>query len=198
MSPRGKWSPFRPWKGWSEFVLQKENLIRRCAVSSNSEIAKHLAGAQLFDAFELPANPGNRSALEIYIDIMAQTPDWVNCLMAARNRAVALFGLKNLGPLDNVDTGRKPESYRVGDRIGIFSILFLSDREVILIESDKHLDAKVSLCKRTTGPGNSAVMTTVIHLHNFLGRAYILLVWPLHKLIVPSLLARSARRRHNS
>jgi len=177
-------------------MLLEENLVRSCGVPRNSEISKHLAGAQLFDAFELPIPADERSALEIYIDIMAQTPDWVNCLMAARNRAVALFGLKNLGQLGNVDPSRKPESYQVGDRIGIFSILFLSEREVILIESDKHLDAKVSLCKTAIGHTNSAVMTTVIHVHNILGRAYILLVWPVHKLIVPSLLAHHIRTRH--
>ena len=168
-------------------------MVRSTEVPMDSEISKHLAGAHLFDAFEVSTDGGNRSALEIYIEVMAQTPDWVNGLMAVRNRAVALFGLKNLGHLDNVDTKVKPESYRVGDRVGIFSILFLSPREVILVESDKHLDAKVSLCKTIDGHADSAVMTTVIHVHNLLGRAYILFVWPLHKLIVPSLLARSAR-----
>ncbi|MFA6310698.1 MAG: DUF2867 domain-containing protein [Sterolibacterium sp.] len=168
-------------------------MIRTTEVPGDSEIRKHLAGAHLFDAYEVPTDGSNRSALEIYIDIMAQTPEWINSLMAARNRVVALFGLKNLGHLDNVDSRKKPESYRVGDRIGIFSILFLSEREIILVESDKHLDAKVSLCKMATGQGNTAVMTTVIHLHNLLGRAYILLVWPVHKLIVPSLLARRSR-----
>ncbi|MCX7175070.1 MAG: DUF2867 domain-containing protein [Proteobacteria bacterium] len=168
-------------------------MIRTTEVPKDSEITKHLAGAHLFDAYELPTDGRNRSALEIYIDIMTQTPEWIHCLMEARNRVVALFGLKNLGHLDNVDTRKKPESYRVGDRIGIFSILFLSEREIVLVESDTHLDAKVSVCKMDTGQGNSAVMTTVIHLHNLLGRAYILLVWPVHKLIVPSLLKRSTR-----
>lgn len=170
-------------------------MVRPTDIPRDSEISKHLAGAHLFDAFEVSTDGGNRSALEIYIDVVAKTPDWINCLMTARNRAVALFGLKNLGHFGNVDTNLKTKSYQVGDRVGIFSILFLSEREVILVESDKHLDAKVSLCKTVEGHGNSAVMTTVIHVHNLLGRAYILIVWPLHKLIVPSLLARSERIR---
>lgn len=173
-------------------------MVRTTDVPMGSEISKHLAGAHLFDAFEVSTDGSNRSALEIYIDVMAKTPDWINGLMAARNRVVALFGLKNLGHLDDLDTDMKPASYRVGDRVGIFSILFLTEREVILAETDKHLDAKVSLCKTVEGHGNSAVMTTVIHVHNLLGRAYILFVWPLHKLIVPSLLARSARTRRDA
>ncbi len=170
-------------------------MVRTTGVPRDSEISKHLAGAHLFDAFAVPVEASGRSALEIYIDVMVKTPGWINGLMAARNRVVALFGLKNLGHLDDVDTGAGPESYRVGDRVGIFSILFLSEREVILVESDKHLDAKVSLCKTSEGDATSAVMTTVIHVHNLLGRAYILFVWPVHKLMVPSLLARAARTR---
>ena len=173
-------------------------MIRSTAVPKESEISKHLAGADLFDAFAVSADGDNRSALEIYVDIMSQTPDWINGLMAARNRAVALFGLKDLGHLDNVDSGRKPESYQVGDRIGIFSILLLSEREVILIESDKHLDAKVSLLKAPAGQTTSVVMTTVIQVHNLLGRAYMLLVWPVHKIIVPSLLAKFIQSRRSS
>jgi len=168
-------------------------MVRTAEVPTDSEISKHLAGAHLFDAYEFSTAGSERSALEIYIDIMAQTPNWVNRLMTARNRAVALFGLKDLGNLDDVDTRKEPESYRVGDRLGIFSILFLSEREVILVESDKHLDAKVSLCKTNSGHLDLAVMTTVIHVHNLLGCAYILPVWPVHKLIVPSQLNRSVR-----
>lgn len=170
-------------------------MVRTTEVPKDSEISKHLTDADLYDAYEVPTDQSDWSALEIYIDIMARTPEWVSRLMAARNRVVALFGLKNLGQLDNVDTRKLPESYRVGDRIGIFSIQFLSEREIILVESDKHLDAKVSLCKTTVAGHDAVVMTTAIHLHNLLGRAYILLVWPVHKLIVPSLLARYDRTR---
>lgn len=166
-------------------------MVRITTVPPDSEISKHLADAHLYDAFAVPTQDNQRTALAIYIDIMAQTPAWVNRLMAARNRIVALLGLKNLGHLDNVDSQKKAETYRVGDRVGIFHIQFLSDREVILVENDTHLDAKVSLCKITEGQRSSAVMTTTIHVHNLLGKLYILFVWPVHKLIVPALLARS-------
>lgn len=166
-------------------------MIRSTTVPQDSEISKYLAEAHLYDAFEVPTDTSKRSALEIYIDILAKTPAWVNRLMAARNRIVAMLGLKNLGQLDNVDSSKAPDSYKVGDHVGIFSILFLSDREVVLVESDKHLDAKVSIYKSTGPEGGSAVMSTAIHVNNLMGHAYLLFVWPLHKLIVPSLLARS-------
>ncbi len=165
--------------------------ITSSEIPKGSEIGKHLAGAHLSDAFAVTIGGSQRSALEIYIDIAAQTPGWINLLMAFRNRAVAMFGLKSLGNLGNVDAERQPGSYRVGDRVGIFSILFLSEREVILLESDKHLEAKVSLCKTMNAQGNTvAVMSTVIRNFNLLGHAYMLFVWPVHTLMVPSLLRR--------
>ena len=66
-------------------------MVRSAAVPKHSEISKHLAGAQVFDAFAVPLNGSKRSALEIYIAVMAKTPGWINGLMAFRNKAVALF-----------------------------------------------------------------------------------------------------------
>lgn len=160
-------------------------------IPRDSEISKYLAGAHLYDAFEVPVAGSGRSALQIYIDLMSATPGWVNGLLDARDRLVGLFGLKNLGHLDNIDPSRPVESYRPGDHIGIFSILSISDREVVLLEADNHLDAKVSLCKTREGENGAVVFSTVIHIRNLFGRAYMVFVWPLHKLIVPALLARS-------
>ncbi|MFA7268770.1 MAG: DUF2867 domain-containing protein [Sterolibacterium sp.] len=173
-------------------------MVRPVEVPKHSEIGKHLAGAQAFDAFAVPLDGRRRSALEIYIEVMASSPEWINCLMAVRNRAVGLFGLKPLGRLNDIDTARKPETYRVGNRVGIFSIVYLAEREVILVESDRHLEAKVSLCLSGEGQDSSAVLSTVIHVRNLLGHAYLLAVWPAHKLMFPAMLARFARSRRNA
>lgn len=173
-------------------------MVRPVEVPKHSEISRHLAGAQVFDAFAVPLDDSRRSALEIYIDVMTSSPEWINGLMAVRNQAVRLFGLKQLGNLNDIDAARKSETYQVGDRVGIFSIVYLSEREVVLVESDKHLEAKVSLCITDEGKGRSAILSTVIHVRNLLGCAYILAVWPAHKLMFPSMLERFARSRRNS
>lgn len=176
--------------------MRDTRVVCSTRVPGDSEISMHLADARFFDAFAVSLEDDRCSALQICIEIMASTPTWINFLMRARNKAVALFGLKNLGHLNNVDIHREPSAYRVGDKVGIFSILFLSEQEVILIETDKHLDAKVSLSlSEVEGQGKAVVMTTVIHVHKLLGHIYILLVWPLHKLMFPAMLARFARRR---
>lgn len=162
--------------------------ILATAVPPHAEIARHLRGADFHDCYETAIAPTPLSALELYLKVVAGTPRWVNAMMTLRNRIVRLVGLKNLGALGDTDGAKPASAYRVGDRVGIFSIVYLSEQEVILGDSDKHLNVEVSVCKL---PGKVAV-STVVHTHNALGRIYMLFVAPAHRRIVPATL-RNAR-----
>ncbi len=109
--------------------------------------------------------------------------------MALRNRMVGLVGLKDLGHLGALGAGKAASEYSVGDRVGIFSLLYLTPDEVLLGDSDKHLDVVLSVCK---APQGEVSVTTVVHVHNWLGRLYMLPVTPLHKIIVRAMLKRTA------
>jgi Protein of unknown function (DUF2867) len=134
-------------------------------VPNNSEISCHLPGAYFYDSYELPIESASSSALEIYLGVVAKTPQWVNTLMTIRNRAVTLVGLKNLGQLSDIKPSKLASDYKVGDRIGIFSLLFLSENEIILGDSDKHLEARVSVCKIKQDARHSVAVSTVVHIH---------------------------------
>lgn len=158
-------------------------------VPRDSEIAAHLAGSDFHDCYQLPIAPTGRTALELYLDVVARTPAWVNRLMALRNRVVGLFGLKNLGHLHGATAQRPASEYKLGDRVGIFSILYLSGDEVILGDTDKHLTVRVSV-RKLSEPRSAIAVSTVVHIHNLLGRVYMLFVAPVHKRIVPAMLGR--------
>jgi hypothetical protein len=160
-------------------------------VPNNSEISRYIPGAYFYDSYELPIESASSSALEIYLGVVAKTPQWVNTLMTIRNRAVTLVGLKNLGHLSDIKSSKSASDYKVGDRIGIFSLLFLSENEIILGDSDKHLEARVSVCKLAEGTRNSIAVSTVVHVHNMLGRVYLFFVVPVHRIIVPAMLRRA-------
>jgi hypothetical protein len=147
-----------------------------------------MEGAYFADAFETTVPHTEKSALAIYLDAVTCTPKWIDALMVARNRIVALFGLKDIGRMSDVKAIRT-EACKVGDRVGIFSILFLSDDELILGDFDRHLDARVSVCKYRDGDSCKIAASTVVHVNNFLGRAYLFFVVPVHKRIVPVMLA---------
>lgn len=163
------------------------------AVLPHSALAPWLNGANFHDCHALACTDTPASALQLYLTVVRQTPGWVDVLMRLRNRVVALFGLKNLGGLADVPATRQAADYRVGDRVGIFSLLHLSDDEVILGDADRHLEVRVSVCKVPHAEGMLLAVSTVVHIHNRLGRVYMALVGPVHRRIVLAMLRRAAR-----
>lgn len=142
----------------------------------------HLADAY---ALTLPAGAtSNPEQLARFI--FAQQPGWVSGLMALRDAAVSLFGLKTARRLSSAS----------GTRVGIFKLYASTAQEAVLGEDDRHLDFRLSLlCLPAGSEGeHRLVLSTVVHCHNLLGRNYIRLIAPFHRLIVRSSLRRAARR----
>lgn len=161
--------------------------IIAASAPAGSQASLRLPGAYYQDCYQVPLPNEGVSALELYLQVVQQTPGWVNRLMAMRNWLVGLVGLKNLGHLGALKCAKPAADYRVGDRVGIFSLLYLSQDEVLLGDSDKHLDVVLSVCK---APHKAVSVSTVVHVHNALGRLYMLPVTPLHKIIVRRMLRR--------
>ncbi len=165
-------------------------LVRTAGIPAGSEIGRRLAGAQFHDCFEIGLHGEERPALALYLAGVSRTPAWVNCLVALRNTVVRPIGLRNTGHLGAVDARKPVCAYRIGDRAGIFTVLFLTHDEVILGESDRHLDVQVSFHKCHSGGEPTLSVSTVVHVKNLLGRIYMLFVAPMHKFIVAAMLLR--------
>lgn len=170
--------------------------VRPAEVPPGSEIERHLPGAYFHDSYQalLPAQAAGSSALELSLQTFLKTPVWIDFLMRLRNRVVGLVGLKNLGSFNHLDPGKPASAYRVGDRVGIFSLRYLTENEVILGDSDKHLDVQVSVCKLMRDEVPLVSISTVVHVHNRLGKIYMFFVAPAHKVIAPATLRGLLRR----
>lgn len=123
--------------------------------------------------------------------IFAHQPAWIAALMRVRDALVVGFGLKTAGALKGAPAhDRAP-------RISIFRIYETHADEILLGEDDKHLDFRVSVLHRPRGAaapgGRQLVVSTVVHCHNRLGRAYIALIAPFHRQVVRACLRRAAR-----
>jgi hypothetical protein len=114
--------------------------------SESAIINKFISDSDFYDQHGIDFNYDSMSALEIYQKLASITPKWVNALMLARNKFVSLFGLKNLGLLGDI---RMLESNLIkeGDRLGIFTLTHLTDNEVVLNDTDKHLSVNLSVRK---------------------------------------------------
>ena len=164
--------------------------ISATALPAASLIARTLPGADFADSYCCADPHPGRSALYSYLVLSASTPAWMNALMAIRNQIVRPLGLKNLGRIDAADPNKSPDNYRRGDRVGIFSLIELHEEEVILCDDDKHLRVQLSLYKAE----GKLWLSTVVHEHRLLGRLYMGVVGPVHRLIVPRLIARGLGR----
>lgn len=155
---------------------------------AHTQIKQLADGAFFQDCYQIPVAPDAPSALALYLLFVRRTPTWVSRLMSLRNRITSLLGLKDLGHLQAVGT-KSADQYVIGDRVGIFSLTYLSDHEIILSDADKHLDVHVSICKLSAAGQHCMAVSTVVHVHNWLGKIYMFFITPIHKMIVPAMLA---------
>ncbi|MFV0678882.1 DUF2867 domain-containing protein [Ottowia sp.] len=160
----------------------------KCAVPPQCRLNPTLHSADFADAYQAANPQPARSAMAIWLDTVRRTPAWVERAMDARNAVVRRLGLKDLGNLSSFEPLKADHDYRVGDRVGIFTVRHIAVDEVILGDSDKHLDVALSLLKMDDGA--RVVVSTVVHVHNRLGHAYMALVKPMHRLIAPAVLSR--------
>lgn len=162
----------------------------KTAVPAGSFIHATLPGAHFADCYQMDDLWPDKDALQTYLHLVGRTPGWMNALMVMRNQAVRLVGLKHLGAMAAPDASRPASSYQLGQRVGIFSLLHRQANEAVLCDDDKHLRVEVSLVKHVVDGASKVSFSTVVHIHNRLGRAYMAVVGPAHSVIVPLMLAQ--------
>jgi hypothetical protein len=137
-----------------------------------------LPGAQFVDAFRLdgagPALDARRAAERM----MGRSPRWVEALVTLRNILVAPFGLKKSGG------GRDAPR----DMIGIFPVLSQTSQRLVAGFDDRHLDFRVVVEVAAAGSTQNVTATTLVLTHNLLGRTYLAVIVPFHRLVVRALL----------
>jgi hypothetical protein len=167
-----------------------DKTARAVPLPAASRIAELYPGADLADSYAVTLPPDtSRNAETLTRFVLATQPPWMNMLMSVRDAIVGRFGLKTAAQLRGAPEER-------GKRIYIFKIYATNENEMILGEDDTHLDFRLSVLLATLDsatPGQLTV-TTVVHCHNLLGRAYIAVISPFHRIVVRSMLNRAGRK----
>lgn len=165
-------------------------VVTQVLIPEDSVIRSIYQSVDLSDAYSIALPPGTSTDPEqLARHVFAHQAFWVNSLMTVRDVAVSGFGLKTSKHLKSLNR----EAAK--DRVGIFGIYSKRDHEIILGEDDKHLDFRLSVylvAHGETTAGNRLVLSTVVHCHNLLGRAYIVAIEQFHRLIVKSSLRQAA------
>ena len=163
-------------------------MTKSVAIPADCQLYSRQHDADFADAYEILVTTSSLTATEIYRAITRQTPGWVEGLMRVRNQVVKPFGLKNLGTLAGVEPG----DAIVGRRLGLFEVVSSQTNELVLQDNDKHLLVQLSLFKQKHDAIHDRLtLSTVVHVHNWLGRIYMAFVGPAHKIVAPAVIRQA-------
>ena len=170
----------------SEFTL-----VEPVALPEQSSVAGLYDSTSLVDAFAVRLPLGTAADPDVlWRFVMSQQPFWIGWLTNFRDAIVACFGLKTARRLASLSDEADD------DRIAFFRVYSRSESEIVLGEDDRHLDFRLSVLRSPDSSstlGGQLTVSTVVHCHNFLGRAYIWFIAPFHRLVVKASLRRAAQ-----
>jgi hypothetical protein len=164
---------------------------RRVQLPAESRISYLYLGAHLADAYAIALpHTATRDITVLAHAVLANPAPWARSLLRVRDAVMSGFGVKTSGQISSeAKTSGK-------ERMSFFPVESRSERELVVGEDDRHLDFRASVLLRlcADGSGDELVATTVVHCHNTLGRVYLALISPFHRLIVRSNLRRASKR----
>jgi hypothetical protein len=163
--------------------------VVECDVPGDSALGKDLIErADFRDAYRARLSRSDLSVVEIFFNIFAQRPGWMNLALIARNKIAALAGLEVPTTSEMVNM-EKRDCYFVGEKIGPWPIFFLGPDELVAGRDNKHMDFRVSIMKVRDGTGPSVVVSTLCMVHNKFGQRYLSSIIPFHKFGLRRLMA---------
>lgn len=140
-----------------------------------------LQDADWADAFELKLPKDKRTARHIASVTLGASPKWLQVMLSIRNGLVAPFGLK-----PGKETSDQPDN-----SIGFFPVIEETDERIVVGLDDRHLDFRIVVELTHVQEITKVLMTTVIRRHNIFGKAYLAVVSPFHKLILPRVMSQA-------
>ncbi|GLR93676.1 MULTISPECIES: DUF2867 domain-containing protein [Bradyrhizobium] len=149
-------------------------------VTPNVDAGTVLTGAQFIDAFRVEVGAAALNAREACTRMVLHGPRWIDALLRLRNILVRPFGLKTSG-----EGAPAP-----GGLIGLFPVLSETPERLVAGFDDSHLDFRIVVDISGNAASRQVTSTTLVRTHNLLGRTYLALIMPFHKLVVRNMMGR--------
>ena len=146
----------------------------------NVDVETVLAGAQFIDAFRVEIGAAALDAREACTRMVLHGPRWTDALLRLRNILVKPFGLRTSG-----EGAPAPHGL-----IGLFPVLSETPERLVAGFNDYHLDFRIVVDVAGPAADREVTSTTLVRTHNLLGRTYLMLIMPFHKLVVRSMMGR--------
>jgi hypothetical protein len=143
-----------------------------------------LAGAQFMDAYRVEIGGANLDARQACTKMVLDGPRWIDALVHLRNILVTPFGLKTSG-----EGAPAP-----GGLIGLFPVISETPERLVAGFNDHHLDFRIVIDVTGEATKQQVTTTTLVKTNNLLGRIYLTLILPFHKLVARSMMERLAEQ----
>jgi len=137
-----------------------------------------LSGAQFADAHRVEIGASPIDAREACTRMVLHGPRWIDALTRLRNILVTPFGLKTSG-----EGAPAP-----GGLIGLFPVLSETPEQLVAGFNDAHLDFRIVVDVAGDATLRHVTLTTLVRTNNLLGRIYLTLIMPFHKLVARSMM----------
>ncbi|WP_315735530.1 DUF2867 domain-containing protein [Bradyrhizobium sp. SZCCHNR1093] len=151
-------------------------------IAPNIDRTRWLAGAEFADAFRITIDEPDIDARTAAERMLGHAPWWMAALLKLRNLLVRPFGLKT--------SGADPDNPR--PLIGMFPVVDETPARLVLGFDDKHLDFRVLVDVSSHRATSQVTATTLVQTHNVLGRVYLTVIKPFHRLVVKAMLRQVA------
>lgn len=158
-------------------------------IPSDCVLAPLYRRANLLDAYAVQLPAGASDDIEALVRAgFERQPWWVRTLTRMRDIIMAPVGVKS-----SRDVGIAAAAQ--GPVIGFFPLLSKHAGELVMGADDSHLDFRLAVQQRTAAAGGrELVVVTVVHCHNWIGRTYIAVITPFHRVIARASLEQAAQR----
>jgi uncharacterized protein DUF2867 len=151
-------------------------------IAPDIDSAVLLPGAQFADAYRIVVDNAALDARRAAERMVGRQPQWAHALLVLRNILVAPFGLKRSGATEPAP----------GGMIGIFPVISETPERVVAGFNDSHLDFRVIVDVASSGARQNVTATTLVKTHNWLGRTYLAVILPFHRLILRAMMRQVA------
>jgi hypothetical protein len=141
-----------------------------------------LPGAQFVDAYSIAVDGNALDARQAAERMIRRQPRWAEALLTLRNILVKPFGLRTSGASKTAPR----------EMIGIFPVVSETTDRLVAGFNDSHLDFRLVVDVAASGDRQKVTATTLVLTHNRLGRTYLALILPFHRLIVRAMLRKVA------
>jgi hypothetical protein len=157
-------------------------------VTPDPDCGALLPNAQFADAYRIDIGNTDIDAREACVRMVLHAPRWIDALTRLRNILVTPFGLKTSG-----EGASAP-----GGLIGLFPVISETPQRLIAGFNDYHLDFRIVVDVSDVRDGRQVTATTLVRTHNLLGRAYLALITPFHKLVARSMMRQIPGPAHDA